>query len=238
MRFNRIAMITLSVWFAGALHLSAQSPELQQKAAEVRESVAANKRALSQYTWQEQQIVSIKGQVKKQQLFQVHLGSGGQPEKVPLGPPPEQTEPSGGRLKRHIVEKKTEEYKDYAQQLAELAQSYTHPEPGKFQQAFEQGNVMIGSAGAPGEVKLVIHNYVKPNDTVTMVFNSTERAIQSLQISSYLEKPGDAVEISARFARLPDGTNHVATMLVDGVSKKLTVNIQNSNYAKSMGAPS
>jgi len=94
---------------------------------------------------------------------------------------------------------------------------------------------MLGSGGAPGEIKLLIHNYVKPNDTVTMTFNSANKAVQSLQIASYLNDPKDAVNITAQFARLPDGTNHVANMLVNGVSKELTVNIENSNYQKLSG---
>ena len=225
----RIAMATLILVSQCVV---AQDPNLQQKVTQVKESMAANKQALSHYTWQEQQTVSIKGEVKKQQLFQVQNGPDGKPQKTLIGPPPEQQEPSGGRLKRHVVEKKKEEYKDYGQQIAELAQSYAQPEPGRLQQAFAQGNAMLGSAGAPGEIKLVIHNYVKPNDTVTMTFNTADKAIQSLQIASYMDDPKDAVNISAQFARLPDGTNHVSNMLVNGVSKELTVNTQNSNYQK------
>ena len=55
---------------------------------------------------------------------------------------------------------------------------------------------------------------------------------QDTNISSYLEDPKDAVKISAQFAQLPDGTNHVSTMIVSGVSKELTVNTQNSDYQK------
>jgi hypothetical protein len=226
------ARVGMAIFILVSQCVVAQDPNLQQKVTQVKESMAANKRALSQYTWQEQQTTSIKGEVKKQQMFQVQNGPDGKPQKTPLGPPPEQQQPSGGRLKRHIVEKKKEEYKDYGQQIAELAQSYAQPEPGKLQQAFAQGNAMLGSAGAPGEIKLVLHNYVKPNDTVTMTFNTAEKAIQSLQIASYLDDPKDAVNMTVQFARLPDGTNHVANMLVNGVSKELTVNIQNSNYQK------
>ena len=133
-----------------------------RRALRSKKSMAANKQALSHYTWQEQQTVSLKGEVKKQQLFQVQNGPDGKPQKTLVGPPPEQQAPSGGELKRQVVEKKKEEFKDYAQQIAELAQSYAQPEPGRLQQAFAQGNAMLGSVGVPGEIKLVIHNYVKP----------------------------------------------------------------------------
>ena len=229
------ARVAMAIFILVSQCLVAQDPNLQQKGAQIKEAMAANKQALCHYTWQEQQTVSLKGEVKKQQLFQVQNGPDGKPQKTLVGPPPEQQEPSGGRLKRHVVEKKKEEFKDYAQQIAELAQSYAQPEPGRLQQAFAQGNAMLGSGGAPGEIKLVIHNYVKPNDTVTMTFNSANKAVQSLQIASYLNDPKDAVNITAQFARLPDGTNHVANMLVNGVSKELTVNIENSNYQKLSG---
>ena len=62
--------------------LVAQDPNLQQKGAQIKEAMAANKQALSHYTWQEQQTVSIKGEVKKQQLFQVQNGPDGKPQKT------------------------------------------------------------------------------------------------------------------------------------------------------------
>ncbi len=210
----------------------AQDPNLQQKVAEVKQSAAQNKQSLAQYSWQEQETIAIKGEVKDQKLYQVRLGPDGKPQKTELDNTPTS---SGGRehgIKHHIKEKKAGEYKDYGHQIATLAQTYAQPDPEKLQQAFQQGNLLMGSAGAPGEVKLVIKNYVKPNDQVTLVFSQAAKAIQSMEISSYLDDPKDAVKITAQFSKLPDGTNHASNMQIDGVSKELTVKTQNSNYQK------
>ena len=43
-----------------------------------------------------------------------------------------------------IVEKKKEEFEDYAQQIAALAHSYAHADPQRLQQAYQQGNVTAG----------------------------------------------------------------------------------------------
>jgi hypothetical protein len=51
--------------------------------------------------------------------------------------------------------------------------------------------------------------------------------LQNVRVASYLDDPKDAVTISAGFAQLPDGTNHVANTLINGESKQLTVNNQN-----------
>lgn len=212
----------------------AQNPQVQQRLAEVKESAAKNKEALSHYSWQEQQTIAIKGDVKDMKLYQVHLGPDGKPQKVETENTPTS---SGGRkhgLAHHVKEKKGEEYKQYGQQIATLAQQYAQPDPQKLQQAFQQGNVMLGSGGTPGEVKMVISNYIKPNDKMTVIFNQQVKAIQSVNVATYLQDPKDGVSIGAQFSQLPDGTNHVASTQTKGESKDLLVTTQNSNYQKTM----
>jgi hypothetical protein len=215
--------------FLSALPFHAQNPELQQKLGEVKAASAANKQALAHYTWQEQQTTSIKGDVKKQQVFQVSVGPDGQQQKTQIGGS-QAAPPSGGRLKQHVVEKKTAEFKDYGEQIADLAKQYTQPDPERLQAAFQAGNISLVPGGGEGEIKLVIKNYVKPGDSLTLVFNRQQKGIQSVQVASYLDSPSDAVTIAAQFAKLPDGTNHVASTQINGVSKQLTVVTQNSNY--------
>jgi hypothetical protein len=207
----------------------AQNPELQQKLADIKQSSAANKQALAHYTWLEQQTTSLKGEVKKTQQFQVRIGPDGQQQKTELNPQPA-PQPSGRRLKQHIVEKKTEEFQAYGQQIAALGKQYSQPDPQALQQAYQQGNISMQPNGAAGTVSLIIKSYLKPNDSVTLVFNQQQKALQSIQVASYLTDPSDAVTIAVQFAKLPDGTNHVATNQVNGVSKQLGVLVQNSAY--------
>jgi hypothetical protein len=209
----------------------AQSPELQQRVADVKEASAKNKQALMSYSWNEQVTISLKGEQKKQEHSQVRLGPDGKPQKTSLDPPTEAAAPSGGRLKQHVVEKKKEEYKDYADQMKALAEQYVPPDGAKVQQAYAQGNVTLGpAAGAPNEVQLVIKNYLKPGDSMTIVFDKAQKALLRVQIASYVDDPKDAMNLTVQFSRLPDGTNHVDSLVIDGVSKQLNVAIKNSNY--------
>ncbi len=207
----------------------AQGPALQQRLAEVKAASAANKQALARYSWQEQQTISIKGSVKKQQVFEVSVGPDGTQQKTEIGATPS-APPSGRRLKQHVVEKKTAEFKDYGSDIASLAKQYTEPDPARLQAAFQAGNVSLQSGGGEGVVTLVIKNYVKPNDSMTIVFSEQQKAIQSVQVATYLDDPQDAVTIAAQFAKLADGTNHVASTQTDGVSKQLMVTTTNSTY--------
>jgi hypothetical protein len=81
---------------------------------------------------------------------------------------------------------------------------------------------------------LVIKSFVKPNDQVTFTISDQTKAPVSVQINSYLNDPSDKVMISAQFAQLPDGTNHVTSMTINGEQKQLLINEQNSNYQKTM----
>jgi hypothetical protein len=210
---------------------NAQSPELQQRVAEIKEASAKNKQALASYSWVETVTISLKGEQKKQEHFQARLGPDGKTQKTSLDAPPDDSAPSGGRLKKHVVAKKKEEYKEYADAMKDLAQQYVPPDKDMLEQAYAKGNITLGpTGGAPNEVQLVIHNYLKPQDSMTLVFDKQQKALLRVQIASYMDDPKDAMSLTVQFSRLPDGTNHVDSMVLNGVSKQLNIAIQNSNY--------
>jgi hypothetical protein len=224
-----LAVALTSTIFLSVPHSRAQNPALQEKLTAIKDSSAANKQALAHYTWLEQQTISLKGEVKKTQQFQVQIGPDGQQQKTELNPQPA-PQPSGGRLRQHVVAKKTDEFEAYGQQIAALGKQYAQLDMQALQQAYQQGNVSMQPNSAADAVSLIIKSYQKPNDSVTLIFSQQQKAIQSVQVASYLTDPSDAVTIAVRFAKLPDGTNHVATMQVNGVSKQLGVMTQNSMY--------
>jgi hypothetical protein len=224
-------LLVLLVGAVFTIRAPAQNQGVQERVTDIKQAAAKNKQALAQYTWLEQVTISLKGEEKKQEHFQVRMGPDGKPLKTSLDPPTEASAPEGGRLKRHVVEKKKEEYKEYADRMKTLAQQYVSPDKDLLQQAYAQGNVTLGpTAGAPNELQLVIHNYVKPQDSMTLVFDKAEKQLRQIRIASYMDDPKDALNMTVQFIPLPDGTNHVSNLMMDGVSKHMNVAIQNSNY--------
>ncbi|MEJ2009240.1 MAG: hypothetical protein P8Z30_13980 [Acidobacteriota bacterium] len=213
-----------------------QNPEIQERVAEIKQAAAQNKQLLAQYTWVEQVTIILKGEEKKQEHFQVRLGPDGKPQKTSMDQPQPQATDSGGRrgrLKRHIIEEKTEEYKAYTDQIKALIQQYVPPDKDMLSQAYQQGNVMMGpEAAAPGEYRLVISNYLKKGDKMTLIMDKAQKDLVGLSIATYLNDPSDAVNVSVQFSRLTGGPNHVSTQTINGVKKQLTINIQNSDYQK------
>lgn len=221
---------------ASAQSPASQNPEMQQRITELKAAMAQNRQALAQYTWLEQDTISLKGEVRRTEQFQVTLGPDGKPKKTPLNPQAQsapEAAPSGrgGRLKQRIVEKKTEEYKEYGDQIRALIQQYVPPEKEAIEQARQKGNIHL-SPEASGRYKLVINDYVKPGDNLTLVLDKTTKSLVSLSIATYLSDPKDAVTVSSQFGAIPGGPNHVTSQTINGVSKQLTIAIQNSNYQK------
>jgi hypothetical protein len=79
----------------------------------------------------------------------------------------------------------------------------------------------------------VISNYIKKGDNLTLVIDKAQKSLASISIASYLDDPGDAVNVSVQFGKIPGGPNHVASETINGVKKELTIQIQNTNYQKS-----
>jgi hypothetical protein len=230
-RYVKLAAVFVAILCCSAPAV-AQDSELQKRVAEMKQAAAMNKQELLQYTWQEQVNIIIKGEQKKQEHFQVRLGPDGKPQKTSLDPPAG-AEPHSGPLKRHIVEKKKEEFQEYTEQIKELIQEYVPPEKDLLEQASQRGNIMTGfGPAAQGQYRMVISNYIKRGDNLTLVVDKAQNSLASISVASYMDDPSDAVNVVVQFAKIPGGPNPVATETINGVKKQVTIQIQNTNYQK------
>jgi hypothetical protein len=227
-KLTQAVALSSLILLSGTIAL-AQSQQLEEKLMALKQDQATNKQKLAQYTWEETETISIKGSVKDTKVYQVQMVNG-QQQKTEVNNQQAQQSGRQGRLKEHIVDKKKQEYQEYGQSIGALAKQYTTPNPDLLMQAKQAGNISLQPGG--GAVNLVIKNYVKPGDSVTLTIDPQSKQLQNVRVASYLDDPKDAVTISAQFAQLPDGTNHVANTLINGESKQLTVNNQNSNYQR------
>ncbi len=232
-----VGILSFTIPFAGG-----QSQEMQEKIAAIKQASARNKQSLARYTWQERQTISVKGEVKKQVVYQVQMSADGKPQKTQLSESPQPSSSSDssdssssmgrrrGRVKEKVVEKKKAEFKEYGQQVGTLAHSYAQHDPERLQAAVQAGNLTVTPAGPDGTMQMTMRNYVKPDDSVTILVNPATHSPQTIDVNSYLEDVSDKVTMSIRFGQLPDGTNYPARIQVKGESKKLDIVIENSHY--------
>jgi hypothetical protein len=202
--------------------------ELQQKMAAVKQSAAENQQKLHNYQWTETTQLTLKGEPKPPTQSMCQYGPDGTVQKTPMGPPPEQ--PSGGRLKKHMIEKKKGEMKDYMGQVKSLLAMYVPPDPQRIQQAFQAGKASLNPAAGEGVAQLVFKDYAQPGDQMTLSFNTAARKISSVNVNTYMDNPKDVVTLAVQMASLPDGTNYAQQTVLDATAKKLQVTTTNSNY--------
>lgn len=193
------------------------SPTLSQRMTQIDQAFQANQQALAQYTWQQQELITVNGSVQKQALYQVKPVSGGLPSRTLVG-----------RATSHL----SPDEESYAEQIAGLAANYAQPLPGKLVQLLNQGLAIIKPTDNPDVVKVEAQSYFKQGDDVTILFDNKANQIVGIQVASYLTDQLNMVNIKAQFAQLPEGVNHVSTLTVDGLSNKLVIQEQNLNYIR------
>jgi len=234
-RLVRAAAGSVIVLIAGSLAVFAQmaggSGDLQQKVTALKQAAAQNKQKLHQYQWIETQQLALKGEQKPEKVFQCSYGPNGQVQKVPMGGGQQQPQ-QRGRMRERIVEKKTEEMKDYMQQVQSLLSLYVPPNPNLIQQAIQKKSVSIDKQLGDGGVNIVFTNYAKPNDKMTITFNPQTRKISSINVDTYMDDPKDAVTLAVTMASLPDGTNYAQQTVLNATQKQIQVTTTNSNYTK------
>jgi hypothetical protein len=231
---NKNETLIRNLIFIGALSLVsassafAQSGELQQKLAAVKQSAAENKQKLRQYQWTETIQLTLKGDAKPPTQNLCQYGPSGQVQKTPIGTPAQA--PSGGRVKQRVVAKKKGEITDYMDDVKGLLTMYVPPDPQNMQQAFQAGKVSFNPAG--GVMNLIFTDYAQPGDRMTLTFDPASKQIISLSVNTYMGQAKDAVTLQVRMASLPDGTSYSQQTVLNASAKQLVVTTTNSNYQK------
>jgi len=224
---TRLMMLGALALFCGISTLP-QNTELQEKVAAVKQAAAENRQRLQQYQWVETTQLTLKGDQKPPTQNLCQYGPDGQVQKTPIGPPPQQ--PSGGRVKQRVVEKKKAEMQDYMQDVKSVLAMYVPPDPQRMQQAFQAGNATVSPVA--GAVNLVFTNYAQTGDKMTLTFDTAAKKITALSVNTYMGEAKDAVTLQVQMGSLPDGTNYAQQTVLDAAAKQLTVTTTNSNYQK------
>jgi hypothetical protein len=232
---KRILIASLCLAFALCLTLARpassqdQKQLLQEKVAAFKQATAENQKALRQYTWIEDTQLSLKGEVKSTKIESCRYGPDGKVQKTPLSAPPEKKQMRG--LKKKVVEKKTDEMKDYMERVVSLIQRYVPPQPELIKADVAGGNASFSPQ--PGGMLLQFKNFVKSGDLVSFTLDTAAKAIRQVKVDTYLDDADkDKVALAVDFQTLPDGTNYAASKKLDVAAKKIVVAITTKNFQK------
>ena len=228
-----LAVITLGIATSLSVRGVAQAPTPNQVVAELKQNLSESQKRLRQYEWVETTVISLKGEEKSRKQEQVYYGADGTLTKIPLDPQAAAAPSEGGRrgrLKEAIVEHKKDEMKDYMEQASKLIHLYVPPSPQQIQQSKDAGNMTLNPQPQQGNVRAEFKNFVLPSDLLAIDVNTKTALLSALNVSTYLDKPEDAVTLAVRFATLADGTSYTAQTTLDAKAKDITVVVENSGY--------
>lgn len=221
------AAVVLFLAVVASAQAGGANSELSQKFAALKQSAAANQQKLHKYQWTEIQQVTYKGDQKPQQQFMCQYGPDGKVQKYPMGP---QQQPSGGKLKQRMIEKKKDEMEQYMGQVKSLLAAYVPPNPAKMQQAAQAGKIALSRDAAAGLVNFTFTDYVQPGDKMVVAFDPNSKKIANLNINTYMGQEKDAVTLMVDFSSLPDGTNYSEKTTLNVAAKQIVVTTINTNY--------
>jgi hypothetical protein len=85
---------------------------------------------------------------------------------------------------------------------------------------------------ARGSRQMLIHNYLKPDDTATLTFDEKTNELQSIDATSYMTSPKEPVEIHAKFSKIQNGPDHIDEMSALAPKRKLSVLVRHLEYRR------
>ncbi|QNI31962.1 hypothetical protein H7849_23585 [Alloacidobacterium dinghuense] len=233
LRAVSVLVVTAAMTVGASAQAGGSDPDVTKKLAALKEAAAANKQSLQQYTWTETQVLTLKGDPKPPKTFQCEYGPDGRIQKTPIGDSQQSSSGrQGGKLKQRIVAKKTEEMKDYMQQVQSILALYVPPDSTRMQRAYQAGNISMNKTLGSDLANIIFTNYAQQGDKMTVAFDTTSKKIQTINVNTYLDEPKDIVTLQVTFATLPDGTNYAQQTVLNATAKQLQVTTTNSNYAK------
>src|SRR5512144_562496 len=222
-----VALVALALVTTAARPATAQ--DLKEKLAAVKQAAAVNQQELRSYTWLEKTELSMKGEVKATKVDSCRYGPDGKVQKTPVVTPPPAEKKRG--LRGKVVAKKTGEMKEELQATVALIREYVPPAPDRIQVVMNAGTASVGQAG-PDRLAFTFPGYAKQGDALKITFDKAITALQQIDVTTWLEKPGDVVTLHVTMQTFPGGPSFPGTVLLTISSSKLQVRITKSNYQK------
>jgi hypothetical protein len=217
----------------GGVSAQAQDPGgAKQKLQQAQKQNAAE---LRNYQWMTRTQLMMKGEVKNTKVENVYYNPDGTLNKTTVSSTPQQQQQGGGRLKQHMIQKKTEEFKELMQDLSQLAQSYSHLTPDQMQALAGSATLSQGQGEMQGTVHIQGTNVVVQGDTMNLWVDPSTFLFRQVQIASlYEQKP---MNLAVQYQTLPTGPTYPAQTTLDYPDKKVEVLIENYNYQPLRPAP-
>jgi hypothetical protein len=234
MQARNVLLVAASVVLVAMPSRAQQPPPATGKdhVAAIKQSLQQSMAALRQYQWVETTAVSLKGEEKSRTQATCYYGADGKVQKTPVAPAAAGDSKKPRGIKGKIVENKKEEISGAAKEAVALVKQYVPPDPARIQAAKDAGRLSVTPPDPTGKVVVVIKDYLKAGDSMTIELNAATDVISSLAVATFTDTAKDAVGMKVTWGSFADGTLYPAKTHLDVASQNLAVAIENSGYKK------
>ena len=202
------------------------------RVAALKQSLASSMAALRSYEWIETTVVSMKGEEKSKKQNRCYYGADGKVVKVPIEGAPAAPAKDKRGVRGKVVANKKEEIGDSMKEAIALVKSYVPPDAARIQAAKDAGKVAVNPPDAQGKVQMVIKDYLKAGDSLTIDLNAAANTLAGLTVASFTDKEKNAVGLKVSFGALADGAIYPANIALDVKEQNMNVAITNGGYKK------
>jgi hypothetical protein len=176
--FGFIAALSFCLVESAAAQQPAAQPPADPAAAKkdhvaaIKDSLQKSGAALRQYEWIETTAVSMKGEEKSRTQNKCAYLPDGKVLKTPLSAPPPDSGKQPRGVKGKVVENKKADIAEATKEAVGLIKQYVPPDPNKIQAAKAAGKLSVTPPDSGGQVRMVIKDYLKPGDSLTIDLNA------------------------------------------------------------------
>ena len=226
LRSAALAALCLSALAATA---HAQNPQV----AALKSSLAQNAAAQRNYTWLQTTELALNGDVKSTTTAACQYYQGQQKATcTPTSAPAPDDKKRG--VRGRVVEKKTDEYKNYMDSVKTLVGQYVPPQQQLIAQAEGKGGVAVAPNQPGGATKVTISNYVQQGDAMAISFNPATNALTNVAVNTWLNDPKAVVTLAVDFVTLPNGVTFPSKKVLTATAKGIVITITDANFAQAV----
>jgi hypothetical protein len=230
-------LAALLIFHTGLASAQAQQPTPQERAAMLKQWMAASQAQLRNYQWTTETVITIDGEKKHDTRDRCYYGDDGTLQKVPMGDSVKQSEGlpgilPPGKLINMFAKHKQKEMEEFINGASALLHSYIPPQTTDIQAAIQAGLMSVNILEPGKRVELVFTDFKKPGDQLGVEIELPTNRLLGLELKSYVDSPDDPVTADVTMNVMADGTIYTQKAQLTASSKDLVIDISNSDYQR------
>ncbi len=179
------------------------------------------------YSWKMRTEVTVEGEPKSLQLYQMRFDLDGRPQKTPISGEQVEKKRARGPVRKRVKKVIASKAKEYIAKVSDLVNSYTHPSANTMLDFFNKATFTPTSGGL---VEVRGSGFLQPGDSATFRIDPTTQTARTFSFRTTMD--GDPVNGQVDFRTLQSGPSYPAKTTISLPGKSLRAVVENFDYLR------